>query len=129
MDANLLNISNIEEFFDNLMSKDFPNIFFTNLPYAMEEGWKDIVLVDFADSIMDLWGCGRGFANVFLYTKPLSTGIENSKDLGVMESTFNKLISNSHDKHYHISRFRSGGGYDEVRNLHFRIVTVIIQIV
>lgn len=129
MNADLLNISNIEGFFENLMSKDFPNIFYSNLPYAMEEKWGNMVLVDFAESVMDMWGFGRGFANVFLYTKPLSTGIENVKVLGEMESTLNKLVGESHDEHYHISRFSSGGGYDEVRNLHFRVVTLILQIV
>lgn len=129
MDANLMNISKIQSFFDSLLKgKLSKNIFYDALPETIKESWTDMVLVDFADSINDDGGYGKGYVNIFMYTKSLASGARNVSALNKMEAKLNEIIASNKHSNYFISRKNTIPDYDEQRKLHCSIVRLILQI-
>lgn len=127
MDANLINVSNIQVFFNNMLKNKLSQNIFFSMPNSVKETWKDMVFVDI--SVSDLGGYGRGFANIFLYAKSLPNGQENVKALSSLEKKLNEIIDLNKDVHYHIGRTGSYSDFDERRKLSCRIVTTNIKIV
>ena len=130
MNSDLLNVSNIECFFDELLGgKVSENVFYTNLPKVMDKSWKDMVLVDVGSAVEDMNAYGSGIVNIFLYSQPLPVDYKNVPHLSDMEMILNRLIRESNDEHYRISRATTYTDYDEERNLHTNIVSVKLVIV
>lgn len=130
MDKNLINISNIETFFNALLdNKVSDNTFFTELPSTIKQEWEEMVVVDCANAIADLNGYGKGNVLIFLYAKPLSNGSKNVSKLYEMETKLNERIASNTDKNYIISRSNTYTDYDESRNLHCDIVEINLIIV
>lgn len=130
MDKNLMNISKIESFMNSLIdNKVSDNTFFTDLPPTINASWSDIVVVDCANAIEDLDGCGKGRILVYLYAKPLSTGSKNVAAMSTMERKLNECIKGNTSKTYIISRTNTYADYDEERSLHCNIVVLNILIV
>lgn len=125
MDKNLMNISKIETFFNQLLDeKVSSNTFFTDLPSTIKREWTDMVVVDCSTALSDMQAYMSGIVNVFLYAKPMSTGSKNVAKLSDMEKKLNECIASNTDAHYKISRSASYTDYDENRNLHCNIVQI-----
>lgn len=125
MDKNLINISKIETFFNDLLDdKVSKNTFFTDLPPTIKQEWNDMVVVDCANAISDLNGCGKGTVLIFLYAKPLSSGMKNVARMSSLEQRLNERIAANDSKTYIINRANTYTDYDENRNLHCNIVVL-----
>lgn len=130
MDKNLMNISKIETFFNSLLDeKVSSNTFFTDLPSTIKQEWDSMVVVDCENAISDLNGCGKGTVLIFLYAKPLSTGMKNVAKLSELEQKLNECIASNDSKTYIINRANTYTDYDEERNLHCNIVVLNLIIV
>lgn len=130
MDKNLINISKIETFFNDLLDdKVSKNTFFTDLPPTIKQEWNDMVVVDCANAISDLNGCGKGTVLIFLYAKPLSSGMKNVARMSSLEQRLNERIAANDSKTYIINRANTYTDYDEERNLHCNIVVLNLIIV
>lgn len=118
-----MNISKIESFFNTLIdNKVSHNTFFTDLPSTIKQEWTDMVVVDCANAISDLNAFGKGTVLIFLYAKPLSTGMKNVAKMSELEKKLNECISSNTSKTYIINRANTYADYDEERNLHCNIV-------
>lgn len=130
MDKNLMNISKIEtylnELFDNKVSE---NTFFTELPPAIKQSWNDMVVVDFPNTVTDLNAYGSGKVLVFLYAKPMSDGKKNVAVLSQMEQKLNECLASATDEHYKLVREGEYTDYDEPKNLHCNIVELNLIII
>lgn len=130
MDKNLINISKIETFFNDLLDDEVSkNTFFTDLPPTIKQEWNDIVVVDCANAISDLNGCGKGTVLIFLYAKPFSSGMKNVARMSILEQKLNERIAANDSKNYIINRANTYTDYDEERNLHCNIVVLNLMIV
>lgn len=120
-----MNISKIETFFNSLLDeKVSKNTFFTDLPPAIDASWTDMVVVDCANAISDLNACGKGTVLIFLYAKPLSTGMKNVAKMSELERKLNECLASNDSKTYIINRANTYSDYDEERNLHCNIVVL-----
>lgn len=118
-----MNISKIESFFNTLIdNKVSHNTFFTDLPSTIKQEWTDMVVVDCANAISDLNAYGKGTVLIFLYAKPLSTGMKNVAKMSELERKLNECISSNTSSTYIINRANTYADYDEERNLHCNIV-------
>lgn len=125
-----MNISKIETFFNNLLDeKVSSNTFFTDLPSTIKQEWDSMVVVDCANAISDLNACGKGTVLIFLYAKPLSTGMKNVAKMSELEQKLNECIASNDSKTYIINRANTYTDYDEERNLHCNIVVLNLIIV
>ena len=125
MDKNLMNISKIETFFNGLLDeKVSKNTFFTDLPPTIKAEWDSMVVVDCANAISDLNACGKGTVLIFLYAKPLSTGMKNVAKMSELEKKLNECLASNDSKTYIINRANTYSDYDENRNLHCNIVVL-----
>lgn len=124
MDRNLMNISKIETFFDTLLRGTVSdNVFFTYLPDAVEESWKEMVLVDC--SAMDDWDAfGRGTVLVMIYVPPMPSGRKNVAVMSSVEQRLNSAIDRCADPIYRIRRGETYSDYDAERKMFVNIVTV-----
>lgn len=130
MDANLMNISKVETFFDTLLrGKVSENVFFTNLPSAIKQEWSDMVLVDIPNAISNMNAYGSGIVLVYLYAIPKHAGAKDVPKLSRMEQTLNECIKNSNDGHYRISIIGNYSDYDGQRNLFCNIVEINLTII
>lgn len=128
MDKNLFNISKIETFLNTLFdNKVSDNTFFSDLPPAIKQEWKDMVVVDIP-SMYDLSGMGSSRINVFLYARPKSNGTKNVPVLSTMESKLRECIANNTDVHYQLSINNEWTDYDDQRDLHCNIYELILKI-
>lgn len=128
MDKNLFNISKIETFLNTLFdNKVSDNTFFSDLPPAIKQEWKDMVVVDIP-SMYDLSGMGNSRINVFLYARPKSNGTKNVPVLSAMESKLRECIANNTDVHYQLSINNEWTDYDDQRDLHCNIYELILKI-
>lgn len=129
MDAELMNISKIETFFNDLLDNNVSeNTFFSDLPKSINQKWKDMVVVD-CDDIRDLNAFGSGNVYVFLYAKTMSDGTKPVKTLSMLETNLNECIKSNKDEHYKISRARSYSDFDEQRNLYVNVVILNLIII
>lgn len=129
MDNNLMNISKIETFFDNmLVGKVSENVFFTELPPTVESTWKNMVVVDCANVIENMNAYGRGIVNVFLYAKPSISGKKNVTELSKMETALTECVSTSNQNNYGVDIVGRYADYDSNRDLHCNIFQVQLKI-
>lgn len=124
MDRNLMNISKIETFFDTLLRGTVSdNVFFTYLPDAVEESWKEMVLVDC--SAMDDWDAfGRGTVLVMIYVPPMPSGRKNVAVMSSVEQRLNSAIDRCGDPAYRIRRGETYSDYDVERKMFVNIITI-----
>lgn len=124
MDANRLNISKIETFFDTLLRGHVSdNVFFTSLPDAVEESWGNIVVVD-CSAMADWNAFGRGTVLVMIYAPPMPSGRKNVAVMSSVEQKLNIAIERCNDSVYRIRRGETYSDYDSERKMFVNIVTV-----
>ena len=133
MDGNILNISKIEtylnEIIDNVVSR---NTFFTALPdnsVITSSDWKDMVLVSLPSGIRDLIAYGRGTVDIVLYARPLESGKKNVAKMSQLEIKLNEAIANSSSEHYSLVRDDARSMYDSNINWHCNVITFAILVV
>lgn len=124
MDKNRLNISKIETFFDSLLRGTVTeNLFFSELPPAIEEKWTEMVVVD-CSAMADWDAYGRGTVLLMLYVPPMSSGRKNVTVFSNVEKKLNDVISASRDDAYRIQRRETYTDYDTERNLFVNIIEI-----
>ena len=105
MDKNLLNISTIETFFNELLDeKVSSNTFFTTVPTNIDTTWSDLVVIDCANSIQDLNAYGVGTVLVWLYAKPFSNGRKNVAVMSKLEKALIEALENNKNASYTVSK-------------------------
>lgn len=130
MDKNIMNISKIETYLNSLLdNKVSDNTFFTDLPPAIKQDWKDMVVVDFPTSITDLNAYGSGKVLIFLYAKPKADGTKNVAVMSQMETKLNECLASATNEHYKLVREGTYADYDEPKNLHCNIVELNLIII
>jgi hypothetical protein len=132
MDKNIMNISNIETYlndvFDGVVSN---NTFFTTYPdksIVDSSDWQDMVLIDIPGGINDLEAYGKGFVFVGLYARPQQSGKKNVAKMSQLEERLNEAIANAKHPNYVICRDDTHSTYDDDINWHCNVVTLIIKI-
>lgn len=123
MDSNRLNISKIETFFDTLFrGKITDNLFFTELPPAIQEDWKDMVVVD-CSAMVDWDAYGRGTVLLYVYVPPMgSSGRKDVATFSNIESKINQCIQDNTNEIYKIQRRESYSDFDSEKNLFVNII-------
>lgn len=130
MDRNLLNTSEIENFFRALLYKKVSdNIFFGNAPTAIDSSWTDFVVVDVSSTIRDMDAYGTGVVSVLLFSsKNMSNGSKNRAVLTSLETKLNTAISGNTDSHYIINKMGGMGDYDATTKLYYNVVFINLSI-
>jgi len=122
--------SRIENFFSMLLTGAgiSDNLFFGNLPAAMNSEWNDMVLVDVL-KVSDYDAYAQGTANVFLYAKSTdSLSRKPVKKLNAMEVALDKAIDGAFDRNYSISVEWRDNDYDSSRDYYYDIVNVSVTV-
>lgn len=119
-------ISNIQDFLWKLFTSDLlPNKYFDDLPSTND--FESAMVIDLSNSISDMNAYGQGSFLIFLYAKPLISGMRNGI-IGKMEKEVLRLIDENDDPTYTISPRYTHSDYDAARNLHMTILEVNILI-
>ena len=130
MDKNLLNISTIETFFNELLDeKVSSNTFFTTVPTNIDTTWSDLVVIDCANSIQDLNAYGVGTVLVWLYAKPFSNGRKNVAVMSKLEKALNEALENNKNASYAVSKKGTFVDFDSDAKMHCNIVEIQLLIV
>nr|DAG14693.1 MAG TPA: hypothetical protein [Caudoviricetes sp.]DAP81658.1 MAG TPA: hypothetical protein [Caudoviricetes sp.]DAV63927.1 MAG TPA: hypothetical protein [Caudoviricetes sp.]DAY68895.1 MAG TPA: hypothetical protein [Caudoviricetes sp.] len=130
MDKNLLNISTIETFFNELLDeKVSSNTFFTTVPTNIDTTWSDLVVIDCANSIQDLNAYGVGTVLVWLYAKPFSNGRKNVAVMSKLEKALNEALENNKNASYAVSKKGTFADFDSDAKMHCNIVEIQLLIV
>lgn len=117
--------SSVETFFDSLLrGRLTDNLFYNSLPTNIRKRWKECAVVDVANPMRDYDSHMVGTVLVFLYAKQNDYGIKNVKVLQEQERKLNRLIEESRDEHYHISRRGSYSNYDAVNDIYYNVVQI-----
>jgi hypothetical protein len=121
-----MTITNIHDFLWTLFTSDLlPNKYFDDLPATND--FQSAMVIDLSNSISDMNAYGQGSFLIFLYAKPLESGMRNGL-LGKMEKEVLRLIDENSDPTYSMSKRYSYSDYDAARNLHMTILEVNILI-
>lgn len=121
-----MTITNIQDFLWALFTSDLlPNKYFDDLPATND--FQSAMVIDLSNSISDMNAYGQGSFLIFLYAKPLESGMRNGL-LGKMEKEVLRLIDENSDPTYSMSKRYSYSDYDAARNLHMTILEVNILI-
>lgn len=121
MEKDITNISSIESYLYSLLyGKVSNNVFFTDLPPAINKEWSDMLLVDC--EITDLNAYGNGSVYIYIYTKPRSNGTKDTSRISQLEAKLNECILSGADKHYSLSIERRDSDYDDRRNLFINVI-------
>lgn len=124
MDSNRLNISKIETFFDSLLRGTVTdNLFFSELPSAIDEKWTEMIVVD-CNAMADWDAYGRGTVLLMVYVPPMSSGRKNVTVFSNVEKKLNDVIASSTDDVYRIQRRETYTDYDTERNLFVNIIEI-----
>lgn len=119
-------IYKIQDFLWKLFTSDLlPNKYFDDLPSTND--FDSAMVIDLSNSISDMNAYGQGSFLIFLYAKPLKSGMRNGI-LGKMEKEVMRLIDENSDPTYTISPRYRHSDYDAARNLHMTILEVNILI-
>ena len=119
MDKNLLNISTIETFFNELLDeKVSSNTFFTTVPTNID-----------TTSIQDLNAYGVGTVLVWLYAKPFSNGRKNVAVMSKLEKALNEALENNKNASYAVSKKGTFADFDSDAKMHCNIVEIQLLIV
>lgn len=119
-------IYKIQDFLWKLFTSDLlPNKYFDDLPSTND--FDSAMVIDLSNSISDMNAYGQGSFLIFLYAKPLKSGMRNGI-LGNMEKEVMRLIDENSDPTYTISPRYRHSDYDAARNLHMTILEVNILI-
>lgn len=120
MESDIKNISNLEAYlYSMLYSKVSDNVFFTELPPAINRKWTEMLLVDC--QINDMSAYGDGYVYVYIYTKPKPNGTKNVGLIAELESKMNSILLKKDDKHYILSINNRESDYDEKRDLFINV--------
>ena len=121
-----MTITNIQDFLWALFTSDLlPNKYFDDLPATND--FESAMVIDLSNSISDMNAYGQGSFLIFLYAKPLESGMRNGI-LGKMEKEVLRLIDENNDPTYSLSKRYTHSDYDAARNLHMTILEVNILI-
>ncbi len=119
-------ISNIQDFLWKLFTSDLlPNKYFDELPATND--FEGAMVIDLSNSISDMNAYGQGSFLIFLYAKPLKSGMRNGL-LGKMEKEVLRLIDENDDTTYTMSLRYRHSDYDAARDLHMTILEINILI-
>lgn len=130
-DNNLLNISSIETYFNEILDGDLSeNVYPSTLPSTIPDSWKDMVVISCDTSLTDYNAYASGGVNIYLYAKPLSNGKKNVAVMSKMEKRLNEIIKEQalSNSRYKIHRLETREDYDSNRNLHVNIVRIFTLI-
>lgn len=121
------NISEIQDFLWSMFDSDsFANKYLDELPPVLN--FDTALVIDCSKNITDMNGYSYGTALLFLYAKPLESGMRNVKALKEMEIAVNDAIRNNNSKLYSINRRHTYSDYDASRNLNVTIIEINILI-
>lgn len=127
MNLDKKNISNIEDYFFNLL-QGIDNVYFGTLP-TPESQWETMVLVDCSNVINDFDAYGKGTVLVYLYAKP-NGEVKNSAALSRLEKQINERLKQyKSSEGYSVSIQWKESDYDEAKRLHCVVVAMNILIV
>lgn len=122
------NITSIEGFFDKLLGTSVSaQKFMGRIPSTIKDSWNDLVLVDTSYS-NDFDAYGYAMVYVCLYSRPLSDGSKNGKNLKRMTVALNELVRNSKSKTYKIERRSTFPDFDKELNWHYDVVEIKVII-
>lgn len=120
-----LNISTIETYLDSIIKgKVSDNVFAGTLPNTLDDGMKELVLIDCGNAINDLDAYGKGIIDVYLYAKPTANGRKNVAQLSKMEKAMNAVIDESDDERYALTQLYKSADYDSAVNWHCNVVSL-----
>lgn len=131
MDKNLMNISKIETYLNDVFGSEISeHTFFTTAPgkESIDPSWEDMVLIEIPNGVDDLEAYGRGTVLVWLYARPLSNGRKNVAVISNLEQRLNDVIANASDEHYFLSRRQTYTDYDTSVDWHCNAVEVILKV-
>ena len=130
MDKNKLNISEIENFFYNLLSGTVSNqVFRGSYPTAINSAWNDMVIIDCASMIKDYDSNGFGIVSILLYpAKNLGNGTKNVTVLAELETKLNQAIASNTSTTYKTNRAGVMTEYDTTRKLYYNVVFINTKI-
>lgn len=121
------NISEIQDFLWGLFDSEiFANKYLDELPSVLN--FDTALVIDCGKNITDMNGYSYGTALLFLYAKPLESGMRNVKALKEMENAVNDIIRNNSNESYSINRRHTYSDYDASRNLNAIIIEINILI-
>lgn len=119
------NISSIETFFDSLLrGRLTDNLFFNELPPAVKEKWKDVVVVDCANPIFNYDAYSKGTVLILLYAKVNAYGKKDVKTLQNLEKKLNTILEESNDEHYKVSVRGRYSNYSAVNDIFFNVIQI-----
>lgn len=119
-------ISSIQDFLWKLFTSDLlANKYFDDLPSTND--FDSAMVIDLSNSISDMNAYGQGSFLIFLYARPLKSGIRNGI-LSKMEKEVLRLIDENNDPTYTMSPRYTHSDYDAARNLHMIVLEVNILI-
>lgn len=122
-----INITKIQDFLWQLFTSDkLKNKYFDELPSTND--FDSAMVIDCSNSIRDMDAYGVGSILLFLYAKPVVSGLGNSKVLGEMEAEVLRLIDSNTNETYTLSRRYTHSDYDAARNLHMIVLEINITI-
>lgn len=129
MDSNRLNISKIETFFDSLLRGEVTdNLFFAQPPQAIQEAWKEFIVVD-CSGMVDWDAYGQGTVLLFVYIPPLgSSGRKDVASFSAIESKINECIETSSDPVYKVRRRETYADYDEDKNMFVDVIEISLVV-
>lgn len=126
---NFASVSRIEEFFDGLFRGTLTdNLFFGEIPTSLKKDWKNLVVVDTGNPVLDHDAYAQGTVLVCLFCPPKAGGQKDFAEMARLEKTLNELIVNSKDEHYIISKRASYSSYDAVNDMFLNVFQVNLLI-
>lgn len=132
MNKDNLNISKIETYLNSILDGVVSeNTFFTTYPsvsIVQSSDWQDMVLVDIPSGIRDMEAMGQGYIFIGLYAKPFDSGKKNVGKMAELEEKLNKVIANSKNQKYMLSRNDTHSTFDDDINWHCNVVELIIKV-
>lgn len=117
-------VSQIENFFYQLLTDVSSHVFVGELPAKLDASWGEMVVVD-VNSQSDKGSHSLGSVNLLVYTRP--KGQYLVKNVAVQNRICNAIeeaIANSDNSHYTMSINWRATDYDSTRNLHCNVINI-----
>lgn len=130
MTSEWLNISRIEDYLFNMLSKckDLGTVIAGDcLTDTLNRNSERITLIS-CGKIHDWHGYGQGTVLIFLFCKSTAKGAKNVPVLFKMEETLRTVIEEATHEHYSINRGQTYTDYDSKYDMHCNIIELNITI-
>lgn len=125
-----LNISKIETYLHSIIDNVVSNNTYVGAPpETIKEDWQDMCVIDLGSDIVDFNAYGKGVVLVWLYARPLATGVKNVAKMSELETKLNEVIDTARNSTYRINRNATYTDYDSERKWHCNIVELNLTIV